>query len=145
MIFDEKNPLGADILHTARTFKNAIKEECINQGINYTYSQIIMILSFHTDGLTQNEIVEHTRLKAPTISLTLKNMENDGYIKRMTSLDDSRVIIVTLTEKGFELDKNIKKCFKKVEEKMIESLSDNDVKKLKEILEKLRDNLRKEK
>ena len=69
--------------------------------------------------------------------LVAKNLSFYRKTNNLTQLE--------LAEKGFELDRSIKICFKKVEEKMIESLSDDDVKELKEILGKLRDNLRKEK
>ena len=59
-----------------------------------------MILARHPEGLPQNDIAEKVLLAAPTVSLTLKQMESANYITRVTSPDDNRKTIVKLTADG---------------------------------------------
>ena len=69
------------------------------------------MLHRHPEGVIQNDIVDNTYLKKSTISLTLKSMEQEGYITRVTCADDNRKIIVKITEEGKKFDNKIRKFF----------------------------------
>lgn len=56
-------------------------------------------------ALSQLELVQLTRLKAPTVSVLLRQMEKEGYVARTPSEKDRRVMLVTLTERGREFDR----------------------------------------
>jgi DNA-binding MarR family transcriptional regulator len=56
-------------------------------------------------ALSQLELVNLTRLKAPTVSVLLRQMEKEGYVARTPSDKDRRVMLVTLTERGREFDR----------------------------------------
>lgn len=49
-----------------------------------------------------------------TLSPMLKKMEQAGYIERNRSSDDDRVVIITLTEKGRDLQEKAKEIPEKV-------------------------------
>ncbi len=138
---NDKIPYGAQINYLSKLFRNSIKDLCNNKGINSTYSSIIMYLRRVEDGATQNEIAEHAHLKAPTVSLTLKNMEIIGLITKETKKEDSRKVIVKLTEKGLELDEQIRECYEELENKMINQISDVDLATFKRIISMMKNNL----
>ena len=46
-------------------------------------------------------------LDSGTLTPLLKKLENKGYIKRSRSKEDERNLIVTLTDKGWELRENM--------------------------------------
>ena len=52
--------------------------------------------------MTQLELVNLTQLKAPTISITLRNMEREGIVRREKNDVDRRETHVYITEKGSE-------------------------------------------
>lgn len=68
-------------------------------GIPSGYRQLLRELN-REDGLTQSELCDRTRLSAPTVSLTLRKMEADGYVMRRTDMRDGRAVRVFLTENG---------------------------------------------
>ena len=138
---DEKIPYGAIINHLNKTFKAAFKEEALKHNINATYANIIMTLSRHSLGLQQNDIAEINHLAAPTVSLTLKQMESLGYIVRTHHETDNRKTVVLLTEKGKLLDDKIKECFKTVETKMINNISSDDLDHFEKVLGLMKNNL----
>ena len=142
---DDKMPYGAILNHMNKTFKCAFKEEAARHNINATYAHIVMTLAWHPEGLPQNDIAERNHLAAPTVSLTLKQMESLGFITRKPSDNDNRKTIVVLTEKGVELDEKIKECFKKVESKMIKNISDEDLTHFVKVLDLMKSNLKEEK
>lgn len=57
------------------------------------------------DNINQLELVRLTRLKAPTVSVLLRRMEQEGYVCRMPDPDDRRAVRISLTEKGREFDR----------------------------------------
>ncbi len=137
-------PYGARINYLSKLFKCNIKEESSKHGINSTYANIIMILTKYPEGIPQNDIAKQTYLAAPTVSLTLKQMETLNYIERIPSEVDSRKTIVKLTNVGYELDNQIRECFKIIEDKMIQNISKEELEHFEKILEKMKENLTKE-
>ncbi len=109
-----------------KLFFNKVKLEMDKKGYNSTYFKIFKLLSCRGQ-VSQLDIVKFTHLKAPTISITLKNMEQEGYIVREVDQNDQRSVIVRLTEFGIETDKNIKKIFKEEENKLIKLFSEEEV------------------
>ena len=65
----------------SKLFHDKMRETCEKLGFKNGYRQILMFLA-HNDGATQVELVRVSHLKAPTISVTLKKMEDGFY--RMT-------------------------------------------------------------
>ena len=142
---EEKIPYGAMLNHMSKKFKCAFKEEAAKHNINATFAHIVMTLSWHPEGLPQNDIAERNHLAAPTVSLTLKQMEMLGYITRRPSNDDNRKTIVILTDLGYELDEKIKDCFRIVESKMISNISSDDLAHFEKVLKMMNLNLQEEK
>ena len=137
-------PCGAEILNLGRIFKRELREVSAQRGMNSTYFRIIMMLKHNPDGVIQSEIVENTYLKPSTISLTLKTLEQMGYLTRENSIDDNRKTIVKITKAGMEYDLKIRECFQIVEEEMIKDISSEEFQLFKEIIAKMRKNLQHE-
>ena len=79
---------------------------------------------------SQLDIVKFSHLKAPTISLTLKNMEQEGYITREVDPNDQRSVIVKLTDYGIDVDKKIRKIFQEEEDKLMSLFSKEEIENL---------------
>lgn len=52
--------------------------------------------------LTLSDIVEHTLMRQPTVSRVVTRLENEGQLTRRPSREDSRMVRVSLTEKGMK-------------------------------------------
>lgn len=98
-----------------------------------TYRPILHMLERY-DGCTQLDIVNFTLLKAPTISLTLKNMENDDLIVRKEGLEDKRNMNIYLTEKGKEWNKKIRENADNLKNLFIEGITEEEQEYVKNIL-----------
>ena len=64
-------------------------------------------------------------------------MEQLHLIKRLTSPEDKRVTIVTLTEDGIAMDNLIRAVFAKIEKEIKDALTEVERKNLNEILQKI--------
>ena len=79
-----------------------MRKKCEVVGISDRYRLILLFLG-RNDGSTQLDIVNWTKLKAPTISLTLQMMEEDGLIKSAKARESSnRAIYDNYKEKYYK-------------------------------------------
>lgn len=134
---EDKRPIGYRINGLSKTFREKVREKASSKGIGSTYFFILMILSHQEQSVTQKEICEMCHLKAPTISLTLVNMENDGLIKREKSNTDSRKVMVSLTETGINKVMVVKSIFKELDEVMMNALDKEELEVFYRLIDKL--------
>lgn len=71
-------------------------------GLTYT-QYILFLVLWEKDGITVGEICKHLMLDSGTLSPVLKKLRQQGYIEKQQSTADERSFIITLTEKGREL------------------------------------------
>ena len=104
---------------------------------------ILMHLSRH-ESATQSELVKVTRMKAPTISVALRNMEDEGLVTREADEDDGRVTHVYITEKGRRMDAENISRLRDVAAVMMDGVSKEEAEAMMATLFKMRENLAKE-
>src|SRR6056297_1041292 len=75
-----------------------------NLGITYPQYLVLMVL-WEDDCLPVNDIAKTLILNTNTITPLLKRMEQQGLLFRKRSDKDERKVIVKLTEKGKDLQK----------------------------------------
>ncbi|MCM1164923.1 MAG: MarR family transcriptional regulator [Lachnospiraceae bacterium] len=112
-------------------------------GMRYSYRHVMKPL-MENDSLTQLELVKITNLKAPTISITLRNMEREGIVRREKNDNDRRETHVYITDKGRKMYEKILVALDKAEDTMLQGVSEKELKALRSTLEKMSDNLRSE-
>ena len=108
-----KNQLCFPLYAAARNVTNLYTPYLKPLGLTYTQYIVFMVL-WEKDGIPIGEIGEKLMLDNGTLSPLLKKMEKDGYIERNRSENDDRVVIVSLTEKGKELQTKAKDVPKSV-------------------------------
>lgn len=78
------------------------------EKFNVTYPQyLVLLVLFETDTLSVKALGERLFLDSGTLTPMLKRMEERGLIQRARSLQDERVVEVSLTEKGKPLESEI--------------------------------------
>ncbi len=82
-------------------------------GLTYT-QYIVFLVLWEKDGLSVGEICEKLMLDNGTLSPLLKKMQEAGYVERTRSLEDDRVVVITLTEVGKALQEKAKEIPAKV-------------------------------
>lgn len=77
--------------------------------LGLTYTQYVVFLAlWEKDGVTVGELGSRLFLDNGTLTPLLKKLQSQGYIERNRALDDERVVLVTLTEKGRKLKEKAK-------------------------------------
>ena len=118
-----------------------IRRESERSGLRQGYRRIMFHLSHGDDGGTQQDLVRHTKLSAPTVSVSLARMEAEGLVRRRPDENDLRVIRVSLTEKGKQLNQRMQEIFREIEDDIGGELTGEEVAELKELLLKIRQRL----
>ena len=105
-----------------------------------------MILQFliSTDGVIQRDLVEWTHLKAPSVSVILQKMEQEGLVHRCPDDQDLRQTRVYLTDAGRALDGETIENIRRIDRLATDGLSEEENAELMRLLGKVRDNLRRE-
>lgn len=140
----QKTPMAL-ISEISRLMGDKIREKGDENPISQRSGRLLLGELSKKDGRTQLELVNATHLKAPTISVALQNLENDGIVLRMHDERDKRATRVYLTDKGKELDKKIRKRIHEEESLATVNLTDGEIQTLMRILGKIKQNLIKDK
>lgn len=124
----------------SKLFRDIINRDVEKLGVQNSYRQLLFHLS-RKDGVSQLELARATHLKAPTVSVTLKNMEADGLVERKGDINDLRIIHVYLTDKGRQTDDKIREIHHMLDSRMTEGISQEALDALVATLTKMRDNM----
>lgn len=136
------------INEVSRLFFRIVKQkggETDKRPTREQHSARIMLMHLaRNEGATQSELVKVTRMKAPTISVALRNMENEGLVTRVADGDDQRVTHVYITEKGRRVDEENLSRLLGAAEVMMKDVSEEEASAMMATLFKMRENLAKE-
>ena len=73
--------------------------------LGITYTQYIVFLAlWEKDDVSVSDLCARLYLDSGTLTPLLKKMEQEGYIKRTRSVADERIVRITLTEKGRQME-----------------------------------------
>ncbi len=93
---------------------------------------------------TQAEAAESLGVSPPSITCSVRRMENAGLIMKTADEKDMRCTRLELTEKGRVNHKKVKAAFKRLHDEMLDGMSDADKEKLVELYIRMAENLYKE-
>ncbi|GCL70330.1 MarR family transcriptional regulator [Paenibacillus naphthalenovorans] len=102
---------------------------------------LVMMLLWEKDGLTQNEIAELLVKDKTNVARMLFNLEQKGFIRRACPKNDRRSLIVYLTEEGKQLGNHIISLTEKFNELVKNGITNEELKELKRILTKISHNV----
>ena len=102
-----KNQLCFPLYAAARNVVNLYTPLLKPLGLTYT-QYIVFLVLWEKDGVTVGELGQTLLLDNGTLSPLLKKMQQAGYIERRRSQEDERVVKITLTEKGRQLQQQAK-------------------------------------
>jgi DNA-binding MarR family transcriptional regulator len=118
-----------------------MERELAQAGHDLTFSQFITLkeLAIGTAGVT--ELARAAQLNPGAMTRLLDKLESRGLVARVADPDDRRAINIHLTEAGAAIWTDIDQCGRRVRERAMAGLSDDDRDQLYRLLEQVRDNL----
>ncbi|NLD87945.1 MAG: MarR family transcriptional regulator [Clostridiales bacterium] len=106
-------------------------------GFKSSYRMILFHL-FWQDGISQLRLAEKCRLKPPTVSVTLQNMEREGLVTRKISEADQREMLVYITEEGRKIQRGLFDNINSIEQKIADIFTPEEYTTLRDNLFKIR-------
>lgn len=113
------------------------------EKLELTASQMNVLMYLQAvDGeeVNQRDIERIFQLKNPTVTGILKRLESKGFIRRTPSPQDGRCKWILLTEKSRTLKGEIVRYAEGVERKLVEGLSGDQLRALRQSLETVLEN-----
>ena len=131
---------GFLINEISKLFHDKLRRNSEELGFKSGYRQILRFLS-HEDGVTQVDIARNSHFTAPTVSVTLKKMEDEGLISRKTDKNDTRRTRVFITEKGREWESKLFTTAMDCEEILVRGFSAEETLEFDRLLKKAKENM----
>lgn len=140
----EPQPIIRDFLKVDRLHRQCIDKKVSSLGYNLHRNQhaILMFLSHYNGLASQKDIAAGFGISAAAVANSVKVLESEGYIVRVTDASDSRRNLVSLTETGREIIHKTHTRFEEIDQKMLRGLSENEMETLTECMYKISANLK---
>ncbi len=108
--------------------------------INSAQGRILFAL-WKEDDISINELAKKTQLKKSTLTSMLDRLEKMGYVKRLRSKKDRRIILIKRTEKDKALENKYVEVSKEMTQLFYEGFSLKQIDRFEQDLERILNNL----
>ena len=139
MTFDE-NPENIFIYHYVEELISSYGSyyESNIKDNDLTLKEFSVLLRIRFQGVaTQHDLVELFKVSGAYIAKLLRKFEDHGYIARKEDPENRRKKLVKMTDEGIKKTDEIIEVIQNWEEKVTSSISEDEIKTLKEILFKI--------
>ena len=109
----------------------------------YPGQPILLETIFEKEGITQSELSNLSLKKPATITTMINRLENIGYIKRVSDINDKRIIRLYLTDLGKEKYYQLLNLKRTMSNNIFKGMSDEDISNVYNLLLKIKNNLEK--
>ncbi|MBN9144334.1 MULTISPECIES: MarR family winged helix-turn-helix transcriptional regulator [unclassified Novosphingobium] len=109
-------------------------------GINLSQWRVLSVLRSQGQ-MSMSQIVDRTLMEQPTISRVISQLHNDGMVEREISPEDSRVALVSLSERGRELFDEIAVSAVRHQKIALDGVSKADITALRRALSQIEANI----
>lgn len=116
-----------DACYLAKRIRDMLPK--LPEGVTPSYIQyldIIHKLELQGIQVKVSDISNTLEIPRPGVTKTVKEMEEKGYLKKLSSEGDGRVTFVTITEKGEKLSDKFDRQYYSELSKYMDSISDAD-------------------
>ena len=140
MKFLELVPIDVAIWRLGHLHRHVVHNRLESLGLYRGQHRVISILG-ETDGLTHSELSKLMNVSNATTSKMVRRMEQTGFVIRHTDEIDQRISRVFLTDKGKNVNENIKKMFIQLEMDETQGFNKEEIAQLMDYLDRLSQNL----
>ena len=116
-----------DACYRAKRIRDMLPE--LPKGVTSSYIQyldVIQTLEKEGKQVKVSDISERMNLPRPGVTRTVKEMENKGYLKKISSSLDRRIVYISLTDAGKELSNTYDKYYFSMLERHVNGISDKE-------------------
>lgn len=140
----ERDGLGSAFLRVELLRRQLLRPHFIELGLTVGQGQPRILKTLRIKGaMSQRELSDLCVLDVTTMSRTLDKLEKMGLIKRSDNPECRRSWVISLTPAGEEKADKVVELFKMADDIFSEGMSDEDIKKLYDMLDVIERNIEK--
>ena len=121
--------------------RRALDGKLNSTGVFRSQHQILMFI-VDRPGVSQKELAEQLGVSTATVAVSLKKLEQGGYISRIVDPRDNRYNQLCVTEKGKEVARCSVSIFEEMEKVMFKGFTQEEFQLLGQLLDRVYDNLK---
>ena len=127
-------------MRTNRQHRKVLEQRLNSTGIYRGQHQVLMCVASNPE-VSQKELARVYGVSTATSAVSLKKLEQGGYIERKVDARDNRFNRICITEKGMEAVEKSEIIFQELEQRMFRGFSKEDFEKMGQLLDRIYDNL----
>lgn len=130
-------------MHTMRLHHMIVEKriEGLCGGIHHSQHRMLMSLAKMGRTASQKDIALAMNITPACVTRTLKSLSQSGLVERDEAARDGRRNEVCLTEEGAQIVAESRELFQKLDQEMYKGFSDEDIRQLTGLIERLNRNL----
>ncbi|WP_044417771.1 MarR family winged helix-turn-helix transcriptional regulator [Halarcobacter anaerophilus] len=133
---EDKACLGFLIARVHSKLRQRLNQKLRKYEITIEQRQIILKL-FTYGAMSQRELCEKTLTEPSNLTMTLKRMEQKGYIRKIKHPKDKRALLIEATPKAFELKKELAQVGQNNIEQLLEGVEQEKIDTTFEVLQEI--------
>ncbi len=127
-------------IQTNRLHRRVLEQELSSTGVYRSQHQLLMFVAEHPQ-VSQKELARLHGVSTATIAVSLKKLEQGGYIERKVDVRDNRFNQICITPKGMAAVEKSAAIFEELERSMFQGFSSEDFERMGELLDRIYHNL----
>lgn len=131
------NQLLASIARSHRNLAGAL----LRQVGLFPGQELLLMRLWNRDHQPQGDLVTALRLEASTVTKMLKRLEAQGFVTRHRPADNQRIVIVSLSDKGRDLQGEVERLWDELEHAAVGDLTASELRQTLGFLRRLEGNL----
>lgn len=125
-----------------RLHRTAVDTKMSATGIHRSQHMILMYLNRCKDKISQKDIAEHFEISPAAVAVSLKKLENGGYIRRNCAENDNRYNEIEITTKGKKVVDYSHNAFDTIDALTLRGITEEEKHILVDLLDKVLLNLK---
>ena len=138
-MFNNKEIIGV-LMFTMRLHHKVVEKYVSALGIHHGQHRLLMRLT-KQEWKSQKELADSMEISTATVAVSLKKLEQGGYITREVVSDDNRYNQLEITNKGREVVKESCKIFEHIDNTMFKGFTEEEKEEFYRLVKKMNQNL----
>lgn len=128
--------LSFELIRLVKAYRNLLAAELAKLDLHVGQEMLLNQL-WREDGVSQTVLIERLGVEPPTVTRTLQRLERSGFVHRRAEPGPRRVLRVYLTERGRALRGPVEAAWRRVEERVLGTLSEEERAQLRTVIGKM--------
>ena len=127
------NYLAYLLAQANRQMSAQLTDALAEEGVQIEHWRILEVLS-DEQGRSMGELAELVLMNHPALTKTIDRMVSNGFVHRRADAEDSRRVLVYITDHGLELVGRLKECVDQHHEALNAAVGSKKAEQLKKLL-----------